>query len=114
VIPVPVTGSPKSGYAVSFTPPKSGTVGTDVISGPYLVAVHGAKFVGRFPYSELIISVKKQPSGPTRVTFSTARTWPIVLGKWATVLSILLLGALFLALTVRWAWWRIARNPRGP
>ena len=114
VIPVPVTESPKNGYSVSFTPPKSGTVGTDVIAGPYLVAVHGAKFVGRFPYSELIISVKKQPSGPTRVTFSTARTWPIVLGKWATVLSILLLGALFLALTVRWAWWRTARNPRGP
>jgi hypothetical protein len=32
VIPVPVTESPKSGYAVSFTPPKSGTVGTDVIA----------------------------------------------------------------------------------
>ena len=114
VIPVPVNGSPKTGYSVTFTPPKSGTIGTDVISGPYLVAVHGAKFVGRFPYSELIISVKKNPNGaPTRVTFSTATTWPIVVGKWATVISILLLGVLFLALAVRLARRRLARVPAG-
>jgi hypothetical protein len=114
VIPVPVNESPKTGYSVTFTPPKSGTIGTDVISGPYLVAVHGAKFVGRFPYSELIIAVKKNPDGaPTRVTFSTATTWPIVVGKWATVVSALLLGALLLALTGRWAWWRMARKPAG-
>lgn len=114
VIPVPGHGSPKSGYAVSFTPPKSGTVGTDVIAGPYLVAVHGAKFVGRFPYSEMIIAVKKRPSGPTRVTFSTARTWPIVVGKWATLVSTLLLAALIAALTIRWARVRIARGPAEP
>jgi len=114
VIPVPVNGSPKNGYSVTFTPPKSGTIGTDVISGPYLVAVHGAKFVGRFPYSELIISVKKNPSGPTRVTFSTARTWPIVVGKWATLLSLLALGVILATVTIRWARWRMGRAPADP
>ena len=101
VIPVPVTPTPRSGYAVTFTPPESGTITTNVISGPYLVAVDGGKFVGRTPYSELVLSVKKNPTGPTRVTFSTARTWPIVVGKWATFLCVLLTGALLLALTAR-------------
>ena len=114
VIPVPVTGAPRNGYSVTFTPPKSGTIGTNVITGPYLVAVHGAKFVGRFPYSELIISVKKNPSGPTRVTFSTARTWPIVVGKWATLLSVLALAVILLILTIRWARRRMRRGPADP
>jgi hypothetical protein len=102
VVPVPVTPTPKSGYGVSFTLAKSGTVTTNVISGPYLVAVHGAKFVGRTPYSELIMSVKKNPNGPNRVTFSTARSWPIVLGEWATVLCVLALVTLLALLSLRW------------
>jgi hypothetical protein len=115
VIAVPVRESPKSGYAVSFVPPKSGTIGTDVISGPYLVAVHGAKWVGRFPYSELILAVKKNPNGtPTRVTFSTATTWPIVVGKWATLVALLLLSVLLLALTVHAAPWRRDNWPAFP
>jgi hypothetical protein len=101
VVPVPVTERPRTGYTVTFTPPKDGTVNTDVISGPYLVAVHGAKFVGRTPYSELVMRVKRNPTGPTRVTFSTARTWPIVLGKWATVASVLAILALLATLSVR-------------
>ncbi len=101
VLPVPVTGSPRTAYAVSFTPPASGTVTTDVVSGPYLVAVHGGSFVGRTPYSELILHVDKQPSGPTRVVFSTARTWPIVVGEWGSVAAVLVLAALLLALAIR-------------
>jgi len=101
VIPVPVTERPRTAYAVTFTPPYSGTINTDVIAGPYLVAVHGAKFVGRTPYSELVLRVKKNPSGPNRVTFSTARTWPIVLGKWATLSSILAIVLLLGGLSAR-------------
>jgi hypothetical protein len=112
VVPVPVTPTPKSGYGVSFTLAKSGTVTTNVISGPYLVAVHGAKFVGRTPYSELIMSVKKNPNGPNRVTFSTARTWPIVLGELVTGLCVLTLGALLALLGVRWA--RARRSSSAP
>jgi hypothetical protein len=111
VVPIPVRESPRNGYSVTFTPPKSGTVTTNVISGPYLVAVHGAKFVGRTPYSELIMSVKKNPAGPTRVTFSTARTWPIVVGKLMTVLCLLTLVVLLLTLPIRTRRRRIARAP---
>jgi hypothetical protein len=72
-----------------------------VISGSYLVAVHGAKWAGRFPYQELIISVKKNPHGPNRVTFSEARTWPIVLGEWSSVISLIVLVLLLVALVIR-------------
>lgn len=114
VIPVPVTQEPKESYTVEFTPSKTGTVNTNVISGPYLVAVHGGKFVGRTPYSELIMSVKKHASGPTKVTFSAARTWPIVLGEWVTYVCILVLLALVGVVTLRWAMrWR-RRSPSAP
>ena len=109
VVPVPVTERPRDGYAVTLNPPKDGTVNTDVISGPYLVAVHGAKFVGRTPYSELVMQVNRNPHGPTRVTFSTARTWPIVLGKWVTVLALLSLAALLAVLALR----QLAARARG-
>jgi hypothetical protein len=112
VIPVPVTPTPKSGYSVEFTIPKSGTINTNVISGPYLVAVHGAKFVGRTPYSELLISVKKNPKGPNRVTFGTATTWPIVVGKWATILCVLILAGLLVLITVHRRGGRSAAWPR--
>lgn len=101
VVPIPVTERPRSGYAVSLMLPKSGTVNTNVIAGPYLVAVHGARFVGRTPASELVMQVDKPPSGPARVTFSAARTWPIVLGKWATLVSLLGVISLLVALTIR-------------
>lgn len=102
VIPVPVTEQPRSSYSVTFTPPRDGTVNTDVIAGSYLVGVHNAKIVGRTPYSEMVIQVKRNPDGsPTRVTFSTARTWPIVFGKWASVVSILAILGLLALLLIR-------------
>jgi hypothetical protein len=100
VAPVPVT-VPKSSYSITFTPPKSGALNTDVIGGPYLVAVHGARFVGRTPYSELLIGVQRPPTGPVTVTFGTAGTRPILFGRWATFVSILSLLALFGWLIVR-------------
>jgi hypothetical protein len=104
VVPVPVTERPRNGYAVTLTPPHDGTVTTDVISGPYLVAVHGAKFVGRTPYSELVMRVNRNSAGgPTRVTFSTARTWPIVLGKWLTLLAVVVLALGLAGLAIRTA-----------
>ncbi len=115
VIPVPVTERPRSSYTVTFTPPYDGTVNTDVIAGSYLVGVHNAKIVGRTPYSEMVIQVKRNPSGPTRVTFSTARSWPIVLGEWASVASvvaILLLLALFTARQARDGSWRASPRRR--
>lgn len=100
LIPVPVT-VPKSSYSVTFTPPASGTLNTDVVTGPYLVAVHGARFVGRTPYSDMLIEVKKPASGPITVTFGTAGTHPVLLGRWATFISILCLLGVFAWLGVR-------------
>jgi hypothetical protein len=100
VVPVPVD-VPRTSYSVTFTPPESGTLNTDVVTGPYLVAVHGARFVGRTPYSEMLIEVQKPASGPITVTFGTAHTHPILLGRWATFLSILCLLALLAWLGVR-------------
>lgn len=101
VISVPAVGRIKNSYTVTFTPPKSGTINTNVLTGPYLVGVKGAKIVGRSPNQNMVIEVKKKPTGPTSVTFATADTWPIVLGRWATILAALALIALLVGLTVR-------------
>lgn len=100
VVPLPVT-VPKNSYSITFTPPKTGTLNTEVVTGPYLVAVHGARLVGRTPYSEMLIEVQKPASGPITVTFGTAHTRPILLGRWATFISILCLLALLAWLGVR-------------
>jgi len=105
----------KSSYTVTFTPPESGTVNTNILTGPYLVGVKGAKIVGRSPNQYMVIAVKKQPDGrPTRVTFGTAGTWPIVLGRWATYLSLLALAALLVLLTRRQLRARAASRPSQP
>ncbi|HEX3517705.1 MAG TPA: hypothetical protein VHT29_01575, partial [Solirubrobacteraceae bacterium] len=77
VISVSATGPIKSSYTIALTPPKTGTINTNVIAGPYLVGVRGAKFVGRSPNQNMVMRVKREPDGrPTKVTFTTAGTWP--------------------------------------
>jgi hypothetical protein len=100
VMPLPVS-VPRTSYSVTFTPPKSGTLNTEVVTAPYLVAVHGARFVGRTPYSDMLIEVDRPVSGPITVTFGTAGTHPILFGRWATFISILCLLALLAGLAVR-------------
>lgn len=104
----------KSSYTIAFTPPKSGTVDTNILTGPYLVGVKGAKIVGRSPNQYMVIQVKKEPHGPTRVTFGTAGTWPIVLGRWATYLSLLALLGLLAVITRRRLGARMAGGISGP
>jgi hypothetical protein len=114
VISVRAAEEIESSYTLTFTPPKSGTINTNILTGPYLVGVKGAKIVGRSPNQFMVIAVKKEPDGrPTRVTFGTAGTWPIVLGRWATYLSLLALLALLAVLGWRQLWARDASGSRG-
>jgi hypothetical protein len=99
VISVPVMDSLKQAYAVEFTPPYSGTLNTNLLAGPYLVMVHGAKVVARTVSQQMLIQVNKSPGGrPTRLTVEPAHTWPLVAGKWTTIISSL--GALWLLATL--------------
>jgi hypothetical protein len=100
VLSVPAAKTVQSSYTVTFTPPKSGTLNTNVLTGPYLVGVKGAKIVGRSANQNMIIQVNKKPSGPTTVTFGTAGTWPILLGRWATYLCCILVLALLAGLAI--------------
>jgi hypothetical protein len=111
VISAPVMGSLKEGYSVEFVPPRSGTLNTNVLTGPYLVDVKGAKIVGRTENQNMLIQVNKNPDGsPTRVTFGPAHTWPVVLGKWATIICSLIVLGLLATLALR----RGRRRSRGP
>jgi hypothetical protein len=111
VISVPVTESWKDGYSVEFTPPRSGTLNTNLLAAPYLVEVRGAKVVARTANQNMLIQVSKSPDGrPTRVTFGPAHTWPIVVGKWTTIICSLVVLGLLAVLAIRRGLWR----PRHP
>jgi hypothetical protein len=102
VISVPVMDSLKQGYSIEFTPPRSGTLNTNLLAGPYLVAVHGAKVVGRTASQEMLIQVDRKPDRrPARLTFEPAHTWPIVVGKWTTIICALAVLWLLATLTIR-------------
>jgi hypothetical protein len=114
VMSVPAAKELQSSYTVTFTPPESGTINTNVLTGPYLVGVKGAKIVGRSPNQNMVLQVVKNPSGPTVVTFTTSGTWPVVLGRWATYLSIPALLVLLAVLVFRRSPRRSGRSPTAP
>jgi hypothetical protein len=106
VISVQAAERVQSSYSITFVPPKSGTVNTNVIAGPYLVGVKGAKIVGRSANQNMVVAVKRDGDKPITITFGTAGSWPIVLGRWATFLAILAVLALLVRLTIRHPPWR--------
>ena len=110
VISVQAAERVQSSYSITFTPPKSGTLNTNVIAGPYLVGVKGAKIVGRSANQNMVVAVKRDGNKPITVTFGTAGSWPIVLGRWATFLAIIAVLALLVRLIVRHPPWRRGRD----
>jgi len=110
VISVQAAEQVQSSYSITFTPPKSGTLNTNVIAGPYLVGVKGAKIVGRSANQNMVVAVKRDGNKPITVTFGTAGSWPIVLGRWATFLAIIAVLALLVRLTARHPPWRRGRD----
>lgn len=114
-ITVPARGPVKTGYAVSFASPGPGTVETNVQAGSYLVGVGGAASAGRVEDGSLVVRLNVPKGQPARVTFSPARTWPVVAGRYLSlagciVALALLVWALAGALASVYRW--IRRPPR--
>jgi len=98
---IPVTQRPQiSGYAFRFPSPGPGPIATNVPAGDYIVGVHGARVAGRTDAGLLVVGTPPRPGTPTRITFQTARTWPIVVGKYASLLAGLIAVLALLAAVV--------------
>jgi hypothetical protein len=87
VLSVPVKGHADTS-AVSFISPGPRPMVTNVYGGPYLIKVTGARVIGRSPTDQLAIEPLAPKGKVARVTFSTAHTFPVVLGKAVTILAI--------------------------
>jgi hypothetical protein len=103
-ISIPVRGHADTSV-VEFISPGPRPMATTVYGGPYLVRVTGARVVGRSPSSQLVIEPLAPKGHVARVTFSTAHTFPVVLGKAVTIAAIVLC-----LLLSAWAAWRSARR----
>jgi hypothetical protein len=104
ILPVPVNGHSDTSV-VKFISPGPRPIATNVYGGPYLVKVTGARVIGRSPSNELAIEALAPKGKPARVTFSTATTAPVVVGKLITIVAIILC----LLLCAQQAW-RVARR----
>ncbi len=106
VLSIPVDGHADTS-AVSFISPGPKAIDTNVYGGPYLVKVTGARVIGRSPSNQLAIEVPEPKGKVARVTFSTAHTIPVVLGKAVTIAALILCALLLLG-----AVWRRMRRRR--
>jgi hypothetical protein len=96
---LPVTELPlRSRYELHFRTPQPGSVVTNVIGSPRLVAVSGGTAVGRLDDSRMVVQLPR--SGDTRLAFSPARTRGIVAGWIASIVcalaALVLLAGLWL------------------
>jgi hypothetical protein len=104
ILPIPVEGH-KDTSVVTFISPGPRPIVTNVYGGADLVKVTGARIIGRSPSNELAIEALAPKGKQARVTFSTAHSLPVVLGKAVTIAAIALCVLLLAA-----ALWR----RRGP
>ncbi len=88
-------------YKAAYPPGPAGTVETNVATGPYLVDVSGARPVGRTEDGLMVIEL---PSArhPRRVEVRAAWGGAMTVGRWLTILSLLVaLGGVGLCAAVR-------------
>lgn len=90
---VPVESGIADEYALRVPPGPATTIKTNVLAGPYLVRVRGAKPVGRTEEGEMVVALPA--SGRDReVTFAGGWGAAVTVGRWITLLAIALATAL--------------------
>ncbi len=76
-------------YAVTYPPGPAGTVRTNIITGPYLVDVTGARPVGRTPGSEMVLALPAS-SAPRTVEVEAEQGSVLRVAAWLSIASLLL------------------------
>ena len=87
--------------SVSLPSGTTGTVGTNVAAGPYLVDVAGAEPVGRTADGLMVVEVHARADETPRITFSAKRSALLGVGKAVTILALIGTGALLFVLLLR-------------
>jgi hypothetical protein len=83
-------------------PPSLGgaLVESNLLAAPYLVSVNGAKVVGRTPDGRMVMRLSSPRGAGGSVTLSRSDRVPVVLGRWVSLLGLVLLVATLVALSV--------------
>lgn len=85
---VPVTEARRRSYTLTYPPGPAGTVQTNIITGPYLVELSGARAVGRTPESEMVVALPASER-PREVEVEAGREPAVVVAGWVSVFSLI-------------------------
>lgn len=85
---VPVTEARRRSYTVTYPPGPAGTVRTNIITGPYLVELSGARAVGRTAESEMVVALPASER-PREVEVEAGREPAVVAAGWVSVFSLI-------------------------
>jgi len=83
----PVTEARRRSYAVTFPPGPAGTVRTNIVTGPYMVELSGARPVGRTPESEMVVTLPASER-PREVDVEAGREPVVAAAGWLSIASL--------------------------
>lgn len=106
----PAIELPTSPFNANYTYPivvgQSGTVATNVATGPYLVSVKGAAPVGRTPSGLMVVRISGSPGEHETLSFSTGSSSVLKIGLIGTYASLAILALVLAGVFVRRRWSR--------
>jgi hypothetical protein len=85
---VPVTEARRRSYTVTYPSGPAGTARTNIITGPYMVELSGARAVGRTPESEMVVALPASER-PREVEVAAGREPLVVAAGWLSIVSLL-------------------------
>lgn len=92
---VPLESAGKDRYELTYSPGPGGTARTNILTGPYLVDVSGARPVGRTGAGAMVVRLPGSRHRPRSVVVEAAWGTAMTVGRWLTIvlLFVALAGA---------------------
>ncbi|HEX7294033.1 MAG TPA: hypothetical protein VF259_05780, partial [Solirubrobacterales bacterium] len=84
----PVTEARRRSYTVTYPPGPAGTARTNIVTGPYMVELSGARPVGRTPESEMVVALPASER-PREVEVEAGREPAVVAAGWLSIVSLI-------------------------
>jgi hypothetical protein len=84
---VPLESAGKDRYELTYPPGPGGTARTNVLTGPYMVDVSGARPVGRTEAGAMVVRLPPSPR-PRPVVVEAAWGAAMTVGRWLTIVSL--------------------------
>lgn len=85
---IPVTAERDRSYTTVYPPGPAGTARTNIVTGPYMVDLVGARPVGRTAEGKMVVALPASPERPRQVEVKAARGAAMTIAGWLSILSL--------------------------